>query len=309
MKRRNFIKSAAAGGFTIAGLNSIAGVSDLKTTASNKAKFKLKYAPHLGMFPELAGKDPVDNMKFIADQGFGAIFDNGLMNRTPQLQEKIASEALRLGLDIGPFVLYADFKVKSFVFQDPEIKEMLKKKMQEGIEVQKRTGVNSALVVPGRFDDKLHWDYQTANVIENMRMCCEIVGKTGMELVMEPLNPYSDHPGLFLTGMPQAKMICVAVNYPNCKIVNDLYHQQITEGNLIPNIDLCWDNIGAFHIGDNPGRKEPTTGEINYKSVFKHIYNKGYRGVLCCEHGKSIPGKEGELAFIKAYREVDSFEV
>lgn len=309
MKRRNFIKSAAAGGITVAGLGRFASANTSDTAVSNAEKFKLKYAPHLGMFPEHAGKDPVDNIRFIADQGFRAIFDNGLMNRDPELQEKIASEASRLGLDIGPFVLYADFEVKSFVFQDQEIKEMLKKKMQQGVEVQKRTGVSKALVVPGHFDEKLHWDYQTANVIENMRMCCDIVGKTGLELVMEPLNAHANHPGLFLTRMPQAKMICVAVNHPSCKIVNDIYHQQITEGNLIPNIDMCWDYIGAFHVGDNPGRKEPTTGEINYKSIFKHIYSKGYQGVICCEHGKSISGKEGELAFIKAYREVDSFEI
>ena len=309
MKRRNFIKSAAAGGLAVTGLGRYVNATASNAATSNASKFKLKYAPHLGMFPELAGKDPVDNIRFIADQGFRAIFDNGLMNRAPELQEKIANEAARLGLDIGPFVLYADFEVKSFVFQDPEIKDMLKKKMQEGVEVQKRTGVNSALVVPGHFDEKLHWDYQTSNVIENMRMCCDVVGKTGLELVMEPLNAHTNHPGLFLTRMPQAKMICVAVNHPSCKLVDDLYHQQISECNIIPNIDMCWDYIGAFHIGDNPGRKEPTTGEINYKNIFKHIYNKGYKGVLCCEHGKSIPGKEGELAFINAYREVDSFEV
>jgi len=309
MKRRNFIKSAAATGIVMTGLGNVVSASASNAVISNAAKFNLKYAPHLGTFNQHAGKDPVDNIKFIADQGFRAIFDNGLMKREPQVQEIIANEASRLGLDIGPFVLYADFQVKSFVFQDPEIKEMLKNTMQKGIEVQKRTGVKTALVVPGHFDDKLHWDYQTANVIENMRMCCDIVGKTGLELVMEPLNPHTNHPGLFLTRMPQAKMICVAVNHPSCKIVDDIYHQQITEGNLIPNIDMCWDYIGAFHVGDNPGRNEPTTGEINYKTIFKHIYNKGYQGVICCEHGKSIPGKEGELAFIKAYREVDSFEV
>jgi len=107
--------------------------------------------------------------------------------------------------------------------------------------------------------------------------------------------------------MPEAYMLCVAVNHPSCKIVNDMYHQQITEGNIIPNIDKCWDHIGAFHIGDNPGRKEPGTGEINYLNIFKHIYDKGYNGVLCCEHGKSISGKKGEKAFIEAYRTVDNF--
>ncbi len=82
---------------------------------------------------------------------------------------------------------------------------------------------------------------------------------------------------------------------------------QKNEGNLIKNIELAWDEIAYFQIGDNPGRKEPTTGEINYKNVFKYIYNKGYRGVMGMEHGNSKPGKEGELALIKAYRDSDDF--
>ncbi|MHB1177726.1 MAG: hydroxypyruvate isomerase family protein [Daejeonella sp.] len=309
MKRRNFISGTAASVVALTGLGGVAGPTVSASPLSNEAKFKLKYAPSVEMFPEHAGKDPIDNIKFIADQGFRAVYDLGLINKPPGLQEKIANEVRRLGMEMGQFSLKIDYTVRTFVLQDNNIKEMLKKKMQDGIEVQKRTGVKTALVVPGRFDEKLHWDYQTANVIENMRMCCDIVGKTGLELVMEPLNAHANHPGLFLTGMPQAKMICVAVDHPSCKIVDDLYHQQITEGNLIPNINMCWDYIGSFHIGDTPGRMEPTSGEINYKNIFKHIYNKGYKGILCCEHGKSKPGKEGELAMIKAYREVDSFEL
>ncbi len=309
MERRNFLKTTAIGSVAFAGMANVASATVNRSNDSNTAKFKLKYAPHLGMFKENAGSDPIDNIKFIADQGFRAIFDNGLMNKPPELQEKIANELARLGMDMGPFVLYADFKTKSFVTQDTEIKGMLKKKMLEGLEVQKRTGAKTALVVPGRFDEGMEYAYQMANIIDNMRMSCDIVGKAGLQLVMEPLNAWTNHPGLILTKMPEAYLICVGVNHPSCKIVNDIYHQQITEGNIIPNIDKCWDHIGAFHIGDNPGRKEPTTGEINYKNIFKHIYSKGYDGVLCCEHGKSKPGKEGELALIKAYREVDSFEI
>ncbi len=306
MERRNFIKNAAIGGIALSGVAGTinAGASEI----SNSAKFKLKYAPGLGTFREHAGKDPIDNMKFIADQGFTAMFDNGLMNKPRDLQEKIANELVRLGLDIGPFVAYADFKVESMVLNTADTREMLKEKLRKGIETYKITGAKNILMVPGRFDNKLEWDYQTANVINCMRELSEIAEKAGVVIVLEPLNRWN-HPGLFLTGMPQAYMICRAVNSPACKIVDDMYHQQITEGNIIPNIDRAWDEIGAFHIGDNPGRKEPTTGEINYKNIFKHIYEKGYNGVLCCEHGKSKPGKEGEQAFIKAYREVDSFKI
>ncbi|MGQ7869753.1 hydroxypyruvate isomerase family protein [Sunxiuqinia sp. sy24] len=307
MKRRNFIRNTALSSFVATGLASGLSASASTKKESNTAQFKLKYAPGLGTFKELAGNDPIDQIKFMHDQGFRAIFDNGLMHKEPALQEKIANELARLGMDLGPFVLYADFGVKSFVTQNPEIKEMLKKKMQEGLECAKRTNAKTALVVPGRFADNLEWDYQTANVIENMRMCCEVVEPAGLKLVLEPLNAWSDHPGLFLTKIPQTHMICQAVNSPSCKLVNDLYHQQITEGNLIPNIDKAWDSIAAFHIGDNPGRKEPGTGEINYVNVFKHIHSKDYDGVLCCEHGRSLPGKEGELAFIEAYRKADNF--
>ncbi len=308
MKRRSFIKAGAISGIALSGLTNIAGASGLEATVSNSKKFKLKYAPGLGTFRAHAGKDPIDNMKFIADQGFTAMFDNGLMNKPRELQEKIAGELVRLGLDIGPFVAYADFKVKSMVLNTDDIREMLKEKLRKGIETYKTTGAKYILMVPGRYDERLEWDYQTANVIDCMRELSEIAEKAGVVIVLEPLNRWN-HPGLFLTGMPQAYSICRAVNSPACKIVDDVYHQQITEGNIIPNIDHSWSEIGAFHLGDNPGRKEPGTGEINFKNIFKHIYEKGYNGVLCCEHGKSKPGKEGEIAFIKAYREADSFEV
>jgi hydroxypyruvate isomerase len=84
---------------------------------------------------------------------------------------------------------------------------------------------------------------------------------------------------------------------------------QKNEGNIITNIDLTWDEIGYIQIGDNPGRKEPTTGEINYKNVFKHIYDREFTGILGMEHGISMPGIEGEKRLVEAYREVDSFEI
>lgn len=311
MKRRNFIRTTALGGLAMTGMSGAFAASAASPGAktSNKSKFNLKYAPSLGTFKEHAGNDPIDQIRFMHDQGFRAIFDNGLMNKEPAMQEKIANELDRLGMDLGPFVLYADFGVKSMVTSDPEKMDMLRKRMKKGIEVRKRTNIKTALVVPGRYDERLHRDYQTANVIDAMRMCSETVESSGLVLVMEPLNVLRDHPGLFLTTIPQAHMICKAVNHPSCRIVDDLYHQQITEGNLIPNIDAAWDYIAAFHVGDHPGRQEPGTGEINYLNIFEHIYHKNPDRVICMEHGKSISGKEGEKALIEAYRKVDAFKV
>jgi hydroxypyruvate isomerase len=310
--RRTFIKKATATGAAIIAAPAVFGRAPfLKNQKANDAvtPFKLKYAPSFGMFHEHAGDDPVDNIKFCHDMGFRAMFDNGLMSRPAADQEKIANEMHRLGMELGPFVLYADFSVTSFVLNNNETREMLVNKMKEGVEVAKRTGVKWALVVPGRYDEKLHRDFQTANVIDNLRYCCDVVDPAGLIIVLEPLNTIHDHPGLFLNGIPQAYSICRAVNRPVCKIVDDIYHQQITEGNLIPNIDMAWGEIAAFHLGDNPGRNEPTTGEINFKNVFKYIHSRDYQGVLCMEHGMHLKGKDGEARVIAAYRECDSYEV
>jgi hydroxypyruvate isomerase len=269
-------------------------------------KFKLKYAPSLGMFSESAGKSPGDLVKFVADQGFRAVFDNGLMNRPPQEQEAIAGELARLGLDLGPFVAYADFGVKSFVTRDAAVLQMLEGKLRTAIECAKRTGAKQMLVVPGRYDERLEWDYQTANVVENLKWAAGVVEPAGLTIVIEPLNPH-DHPGLFLSKMPQAYQITKAVGSPACKIVEDIYHQQISEGHIIPNINACYDEIASFHCGDTPGRNEPGTGELNYRMIFKHLYDKKYNGVICMEHGKSRRGVEGEKAVIEAYRACDNF--
>lgn len=313
MDRRGFIAAAvAAGAAAISSSNaqeqSATPTGPASPRSAVASKFKLKYAPGFGLFENHAGKDPIDQLKFFADEGFSAMFDNDLNKKPVELQETIANQCQQLNLAMGPFIAYAEFSKPTFVRKENDsISDMLINKMKAAVEVSKRTGCKTGIVVPGAYATNLEWDYQTANVIENLKYCAGVCEPAGFIMVIEPLNPWRDHPGLFLTKMPQAYQICKAVNSPSCKILDDMYHQQITEGNLIPNIDRCWHEIGVFHIGDTPGRQEPTTGEINYRNIFKYIHNKSYKGVLCMEHGKSKPGKDGERAVIEAYRWCDDF--
>jgi hydroxypyruvate isomerase len=259
------------------------------------------------MFQHHAGKDLMDQLQFMADQGFRAFEDNSMKQRPVATQERIGRELERLGMQMGVFVASADFTRVTFASSKPEVTQQLLQDIGSSVEVAKRVGAKWCTVVLGQFDSGLEWDYQTANVVENLKRCSEIFERHDLVMVLEPLNPWRDHPGLFLSKIPQAYMICRSVGSPACKILFDIYHQQITEGNLIPNIDRAWDEIGYFQIGDNPGRKEPTTGEINYRNVFKHIHSKKFNGILGMEHGNSKPGLEGETAVIAAYRHCDSF--
>jgi len=308
MQRRSFLKSSAvATGALVTGGMAHASAASATTPAAGKHQFKLKYAPHFGMFRHSAGDDLLDQLQFMADAGFTAMEDNGMKGREISMQEKIASKMANLGMEMGVFVAHTIYWSEPSLTSGKQDKlHQFLKEIEESVEVAKRINARWMTVVPGFVDLRKDMDYQTANVVNALRLASEILEPHKLTMVLEPLN-FRDHPGLFLNKISQGYQVCRAVNSPACKILDDLYHQQIHEGNLIPNIDLAWDEIAYFQMGDNPGRKEPTTGEINYLNVFKHIHEKGFTGIMGMEHGNSIQGKEGELAVIEAYAKVDNF--
>lgn len=308
MRRRDFVMSTAG-----IGLGAAAALATAAEEAANAAPtgegFKLKYAPHFGMFQHSAGRDPVAQLEFAADQGFTAWEDNGMKTRSVDEQERIAKAMERLGITMGVFVAYGlgSFGKTAFTGRDQALKDQALKEIEESVEVAKRVHAKWMTVVPGAFDNRLEPGYQTANCVDLLRRCAEVLEPHGLVMVLEPLNWWANHPGLFLSKVPQAFEICRAVDSPSCKILFDLYHQQIQEGNLIPNINLAWSEVAYFQCGDNPGRNEPGTGEINYRNVFRHIHGKGFEGVMGMEHGLSRGGAEGEQALIEAYRQADAF--
>lgn len=273
----------------------------------SKNTFNLNYAPHLGMFKNTVGDDPIDQINYMADLGFRAFEDNGMSSRSVDLQNKISKTLENRRMKMGVFVAHKIYWDKPNLSSgDDDYRNEFLNYIENSVEVAKRVNAKWMTVVPGHLDLRKDMSYQTSNVVETLKRACDILEPHGLVMVLEPLN-FRDHPGLFLTESPQAFQICKAVDSPSCKILFDIYHQQIQEGNLIPNIDDTWDEIAYFQIGDNPGRKEPTTGEINYKNVFKFIYEKGFEGILGMEHGNSIQGERGEKALVDAYLEVDSF--
>lgn len=302
MKRRTFIHNTIAASAALSIPTSFA-FGDQRPSKV----FKLDYAPHIGMFPNLAGEDVLDQLNFMADRGFTAFEDNEMKSRSISTQEAMAKVMSDRGIRMGVFVAHKIYwKEPNLASGDAKWRSEFLADIQSSIEVAKRVNAKWMTVVPGHVDLKKDMGYQMANVIETLRQASAILEPHGLIMVLEPLN-FRNHPGLFLTKAAQAYEICKAVGSPSCKILYDIYHQQIQEGNLIPNIEACWDEIAYFQIGDNPGRNEPGSGEINYRNVFKYIHSKGFDGILGMEHGNSIDGKAGEEAVIEAYKAADSF--
>ena len=309
MFRRDFIKAAATSAGAAASGSALAGNWHSQPTHLAKNQFKLHYAPHVGMFENSAGKDPIDQIKFMADVGFTALEDNGMMGREPALQEKIGAEMARLNMKMGVFVVDKGGNGQNTLAAGKkEYVDIFLNGCKRAVETAKRCNARYMTVVPGDFQRNLPIGIQTGNVIDALRRGAEILEPNGLVMVLEPL---SDTPDLFLRTSDQTYAICRAVNSSACKVLFDIYHMQKNEGHIIPHINWAWNEIAYFQIGDNPGRNEPTTGEINYKNVFKHIYDRAKAEkkefIFGMEHGKSQQGKEGEQALIRAYVESDSF--
>ncbi len=307
MKRSEFIRNSlfTAGAIaTGAGINNTFAAEKPSAALSDKV-FNMDYAPHQGMFENHAGKNFLDQIQFMYDKGFRAIEDNGYLNRSVEEQEKIGNLLAKLGMRMGVFVVDGGDNWKtSLTTGKKEFKDKFVETCKKSVEAAKRCNAKWLTVVPGFYERNLPYGNQFANVIDAMRAGAEIFEPHGLIMVLETL---SDTPELFLQKTNETYAVCKAVKSPSCKILYDIYHMQRTEGDLIKTIDRCWDEIAYIQIGDNPGRKEPTTGEINYKNLFKHLHKKGYKGVMGMEHGNSKGGKEGELAVISAYRAEDNF--
>src|SRR5688572_23961915 len=299
--RRRFLTSTLLAGTGVA-------LAGRHTFTQPARKFRLNYAPHFGMFREHAGADLVAQLEFMAAEGFTALEDNGMRGRSVADQELIGKTLARLNMRMGVFVAHTiDWGKPTLTLGAGAQRDTFLKEVGESIEIAKRVGAKWMTVVPGYVDARPDMNYQTAKVVETLRLAAAMLEPHGLIMVLEPLNTLRNHPGMFLTSSPQAYLICKAVKSPSCKILFDIYHQQITEGNLIPNIDATWDETAYFQAGDNPGRNEPGTGEINYRNVFKHIHGKGFTGVLGMEHGNATRGRDGERAVINAYVAADAF--
>ncbi|MBB2952252.1 MULTISPECIES: hydroxypyruvate isomerase family protein [Sphingobacterium] len=306
MKRSEFLKNTLLVAGSAVSLNTLAGEQQQKKNKAG-AVFNLDYAPHQGMFSATAGKNFVDEIKYMHELGFRSIEDNGMTGRSIDEQKKIGETLASLGMRMGVFVVPKGGNgANTLAAGKQEYIDIFLKGCKESVEVAKRVNAKWVTVVPGDYERNLSIGVQTGNVIEALKRGAEIFEPHGITMVLEPL---SDSPDLFLRYSDQTYEICKGVGSPSCKLLYDAYHMQKNEGNLIHKMNECWNEIAYIQVGDNPGRREPTTGEVNYKNVFKWLHEKGFKGVVGMEHGMSKSGKIGEETLVNAYREVDNFLV
>lgn len=276
-------------------------------TESNAPRFSLGFAPHEGSFKSRGSR--LEQIAYAADQGFTAWEDNEAASRPVEEQVAMARALQQRGMTMGVFVASMPKWAQSrpvLGANDDGDRTAFLADIRASIDVAKRLNAKWMTVVPGFLDRRVPIDIQTGRVIDTMRRAADIVAPHGLVMVMEPLNTIVDHPGVFLQTVPQGYALARGVDSPAVKILADLYHEQIQAGHLIRTMDSCWSEIAYLQFGDNPGRKEPGTGEINYANIVRWLRAKQFAGVIGMEHGNSVEGRAGEEALLAAYRAIDA---
>ena len=263
-----------------------------------KRDWRLKYAPRLDWGPGTL----IERVERAASYGFTAVESNWLARRKMKEIEALRKRMDALKVSMGVFV--ANGKGRNLV--TPDGRKAFLKDLDHTLEVHRVIGNNFCTTLTGNLLKSDTKENQTQAVVDNLKAAAEKLEGTGLTLVVEPLNPIN-HRGYFLVTSPHANEIMKKVGSKHVKILFDIYHQQISEGNLIHNIRKYWDEIAYFQIGDVPGRREPLTGEINYRNVFKAIHAKEYKGFLGMEHGLSKRGAAGIHSCFKAYEWCDQW--
>ena len=214
---------------------------------------------------------------------------------------------LRLNQELGLSVSqFSASPVKGFghgiTNPDPARLAEFEEEIRSALPAARKLGVKKLCVVAGEETGGYSRDEQTRAVVAALKAGARIVEPEGITLILEPLNVLVDHPRQLVVTSSHAAEVLRAVGSPNVKMLFDIYHQQISEGNLTGNIRKYRDLIGYFQLADHPGRHEPTTGEISYPYVLRTVHDIGYRDPI----GLEMSPKGDPMAAFQSIRRVDA---
>lgn len=225
----------------------------------------------------------LDRVRATAALGYPAIEFWPWQNKDVDALSSLCDE---LGVEVAQFTAWG-FRPG---LNNPENHDRFIKAIEDGCEVARRLKCKMMTVVGGDDQPGMTQDQMHEHIITGLKRAAPIAEAADVMLILEPMNIRVDHKGHCLYGSPDAVRICRQVGSSHVKINWDLYHMQISEGDLSRRLREGFDQVGYLQLADNPGRNEPGTGEIHYNRVLKEAHDLGYRGYV----GLECRPKEGE---------------
>ena len=242
----------------------------------------------------------LERIKIAAEQGFDAVefwnWDNKDMPAIKKTAENASIEIATFQSNRGGTLINPSHR-KDFI---SGIKESLE--MANQMNTKKMFLLTDELgddrSVKFKFPD-LSEEEKYQSVLDGIKDIAPLAEAAGVTLVLEPLNNLVDHAGFWLKESEVGFELVRKVNSPNIRLLFDIYHQQVTEGNIIERLMGNLNVIGHVHVADVPGRHQPGTGELNYGNILDKLRDAGFEGFVGLEFEPTVPSKEAAAAALK----------
>jgi hydroxypyruvate isomerase len=283
MDRRDFFRTSVGAAAAVGLVRGAQGAQQPAAPAGGQLRTKIAVAP------QWFQGSHVEQIEQIAAAGFPAF--ETLRCGDWDDKEAVRKRCEELGVACGA-VGGGMGTINDWGPNDPANHARFVEAVKTGIAQAQAIGSKCVLSLSGPARQGVSKEEQMDALVKAGQLVAPLLQDAGIVMVWECLNVLVNHPGYFLVTSADGSELVKRTGHPNVKFLFDIYHQQISEGNLINNIKRYIQEIGHFHFADNPGRHEPGTGEINYKNVFKAIYETGYRDIVACEFGKTKPTEE-----------------
>lgn len=220
--------------------------------------------------PEPRKYTPADACKLAQALGYDGVemFDW----RDPAELEAYAAATREFGLEVVALTANKGVRAPGCGLTDPAEREGFLAEIRRAIGAASGLACRRLVVLTGFEREGVDRSEQTDSCVAGLRAAVPLLEDAGVTAVIEPINTLVTRPGYFLAGAKEGFEMLRRVDSPHVKLLFDIYHVQVTDGNLILQIRENIDRIGHFQIGDHPGRMQPGTGEIDYRNVFRAIY-------------------------------------
>jgi hydroxypyruvate isomerase len=235
-----------------------------------------------------------DSLRKVKEEGFRAFEFWGWEKKDLGLMTKLVQE---LDLSLSAFC------VKQANLTEPSARSAYLDGLKETLEVAKRLQCRTLILTVGSERAGVPREEQRRSLVEGLRASLPLLEGTGVTLAVEPLNTLIDHPGYFLSYSQEAWDILQEVRHPQVQMLFDIYHQQITEGQVTTNLLRMLERVGHIHSAGNPGRGELGEGELNYPYIFRRLTEAGYKGYVGLEYFTAGDPVESLQRMAAAYSE------
>ena len=285
------------------------------------APFRLRYTGHLGLrapdqplFRHSArSADPVDQIAFLAEQGFAGVQDNFLKLRPVAEQERIGVALARYGLQMGSFNNNPlAWNRPLWSLADPAAHVELARDLEESIAAAARTGGRYLTCVTGMgprqgdpAEDAARHAAELQGMIENLRRLADRAAEGGCILCVEPVAA-AWIPGLLVATLADALHVVHTVAHPAVKLLFDIAHVQISEGDVLPRLRECWSDVALLQAADTPGRRDLGSGELDWPAILRFVRDQAYAGLIEIEHLPAADSAEAEHQLLRRLRAVDA---